>query len=85
MATLNALALLLAQTTTDPGRTNQTSWFPVLIAGLLVTVAVVAFFVWRSRRAQGDPPVGSVPAADVPQHLRSGRMSPPPPTDGPTV
>lgn len=84
MLTLNTLVLLLAQSTTDTGKTNQTSWFPMLIAGLLVAVVVAAVLVRRSRRAHGDPPAGSVPASEVPQHLQSGRMSPPR-TDGPTV
>jgi len=84
MTTLTTLALLLAQNTTETGKTNQTSWFAMLIAGLLVAVVVAGFFIWRGRRAHGDPPAGSVPATEVPQHMRSGRMSQPS-NDGPTV
>ena len=85
MLILNTLAVLVAQATTETGKTNQTSWFPMLIAGVLLAVLVAGFFIRRSRRSLGDPPAGSVPATDVPQHLRSGRMSPPPGNDGPTV
>jgi LPXTG-motif cell wall-anchored protein len=84
MPTFHTLALLLAQSTTETGKTNQTSWFPMLIAGLLLAVVVAGVFIWRGRRAHGDPPAGSVPASEVPQHLQSGRMSPPQ-SDGPTV
>jgi LPXTG-motif cell wall-anchored protein len=84
MVMLNTLAVLLAQSTTETGKTNQTSWFPMLIVGLLLAVLVAGFFIRRGRRALGDPPAGSVPATDVPEHLQSGRMSPPQ-NDGPTV
>jgi LPXTG-motif cell wall-anchored protein len=75
---MDAMLLLLAQTTTETGETSQTSWFPFLIAGLLMAVLIAAFLVRRARRAHGDPPAGSVPAGDVPNYLQSGRMSPPP-------
>lgn len=84
MPTLNALAVLVAQSTTETGKTNQTSWFPMLIAGLLLAAVAAGIFVWRGRRAHGDPPAGSVPASEVPGHLRSGGMSPPQ-NGGPTV
>lgn len=84
MVTLNTLAVLLAQSTTETGKTNQTSWFPMLIAGVLLAVLIAGFLIRRTRRSLGDPPAGSVPATEVPQHLQSGRMTPRQ-DDGPTV
>jgi LPXTG-motif cell wall-anchored protein len=65
MTLLTTLALMLAQTRTDTGKTNQTSWFPLVIALIVLAFIVAAVLVRRSRRAHGEPPAGSVPASEV--------------------
>lgn len=66
MLTLSALVLLLAQSRTETGKTNQTSWMPLVIGLLLVAFVAAALLVRRSRRAHGEPPAGSVPASEAP-------------------
>jgi flagellar basal body-associated protein FliL len=79
MTLLNlTVAVLLAQDRTETGKTNQTSWVPLVIALIVLAAVAVAVFVRRSRRANNEPPAGSVPASEVPDHLGSGRMSTPP-------
>lgn len=68
---------MLAQTQTETGATNQTSWGGIYVGLVVVAFVLVALFIRRARRAHGDPPAGSVPASEVPGHLNSGRMSDP--------
>ncbi len=77
MMLLNTLALVLAQSRTETGKTGQTSWHLIVIAVILIAFVIVAMFIRRARRAHGEPPAGSVPTSEVPEHLQSGRMSPP--------
>jgi LPXTG-motif cell wall-anchored protein len=56
---------LLAQSRTETGKTNQTSWFLLVIALILIAFVILAVSTRRARRRHGEPPLGSVPASDV--------------------
>ena len=67
MVFVNHILAVFAQTRTQTGKTNQTSWELVVIAAILILFVLAAVYVRRGRRANNDPPAGSVPASEAAQ------------------